>query len=68
MRTYETGVRDMAGTYRKFAESPDRGEILEHAERIRDIVAGGCEVVFLEKTYQLISTVPFVVGESGELE
>ncbi len=64
---YEAGIR-MAGKYCKFTESPDKKNTLDYIEVMKVTKPEKAEIVMLEKTYRLISTVPYVISEGIEEE
>ena len=59
---YEAGMRDRSDRYAKFIESPDQKEVEEHIETMKLIALEGSHIVYLTKTYRLISTVPHIVS------
>ncbi len=64
---YEAGIR-INGKYVKFTESPDKQNTLDYIEVMKVTKPENAEIVMLEKTYRLISTVPYVISEGIEEE
>jgi hypothetical protein len=65
---YEVGVRYGDNHYAAFLESPNKDAVLEHARLVRDTVDDEHTVVFMEKTYRLISTIPHIFKNWGDDE
>lgn len=55
---YEVGVRVNDGSYATMMESPDRDEAVDYINLLRKNAQKNTEIVFITKTYKLVSTVP----------
>lgn len=60
---YEAGGRSEDGRYVKFIESPKREDVEECIEIMKKTQPHGTTIVFLEKTFHLVNTTPFIIGE-----
>ena len=60
---YEVGMRSPKGEYTKFDESTNKKEADVFLEIMKKCTPDGFEVVFLEKVYHCVSTVPHIIGE-----
>ena len=58
---YEAGVINSNGKYSKFIESPEKKKVEDYIEIMKTSVLEGLTIVFLEKTYDLISTIPHTI-------
>lgn len=59
---YEAGIRSRSGRYAKFIESPNPKEVEEYIETMKLIAPEVSRIVYLTKTYRLISTEPHIVS------
>jgi hypothetical protein len=60
---YEAGIR-IDGKYVKFTESPNKQNTLDYTEIMKVAKPENAEIVLLEKTYRLISTIPHIIQGS----
>ena len=60
---YEVGMRNPNGEYSKFCDSPNKNEVDDHLEIMKKCTPHNFQLVFLEKTYHCVSTVPYIIGE-----
>ena len=64
MTLYEAGTRsEENGGYNKFIESLDREVVEAHIETMKTTVPHKMTIVFLEKTFHLVSTTPHIIGD-----
>lgn len=62
LTVFEAGMRSESGRYAEFITSPDRKKVDDYIEIMKVSKPEGMTIVFLEKTYQLVSTTPHIVG------
>ena len=60
---YEAGMRNPRGEYSKLFESLDKSKVDDHLEIMKKCTPHNFQLVFLEKTYHCVSTVPHIIGE-----
>ena len=58
---YEAGVR-IGNNYSKFTESPDKQKTIDYIEILKVTKPENSEIILLEKTYRVISTIPHIVN------
>ena len=61
LRVFEAGMRNPAGTYAKFMESPDREKVEEYLEIMKTTMPEDFEMILMEKQYVLVTTTPNIV-------
>ena len=66
MIVYEAGVRGIDNNYCKFIESPKESDVDEYIGIMKEIVSENNEIVKLIKTYDLVSTTPYIVNRSAQ--
>ena len=59
---FESGVRIGNGEYCKFIESNEKQNVIDYIEIMKHTKPENSEIVFLEKTYNLVSTIPHIIG------
>ncbi len=62
MDIYEAGIRDEVGKYSLFIQSNDKDAVIDYTETMKETVPLSHEIVFLEKTYELVCTTPHIIG------
>lgn len=62
LTVFEAGMRSEGGRYAEFISSPDRKKVEDYIEIMKETKPEGMSIVFLEKTYQLVSTTPHIIG------
>ena len=65
MTLFECGLR-INGRYCQFMESNNRESIDEYINIMRETNPPYAEILFLEKTYELVSSTPYVIMEATE--
>jgi hypothetical protein len=58
---YESGVRSDDGKYSKFIESPSKSKVDDYIEIMKSTVSDSLTIVYYEKTYRCISTIPQII-------
>ena len=58
---FEVGIRIESGEYSKFMESPNKKEVLDYLNILKETKPYSSELVFSEKRYRGISTTPVIV-------
>lgn len=58
---FAAGIRDGNGVYREFISSRKKSDVDEYIEIMQGVVDQDFEIVFHEKTYRLVSTVPHII-------
>jgi hypothetical protein len=61
LTVFEAGMRNPDGKYSKFIESPDRKEVADYIETMKSCRPIDFDLVFYEKTYHLVSTIPHII-------
>lgn len=61
IRIYEAGVRTETGRYSKFITSSVKAEVDDYINIMKDTVSDDHEIVFYEKLYRILSTVPYII-------
>ena len=61
MTIYEAGLRAPDGKYAKFISSPNKQVVDEYIEIMKTTKPYGKTILFLEKTFHLVSTTPHIV-------
>lgn len=59
---FEAGIRNEDGQYHKFMDSPNREEVQEYLEIMKETKPEDSTLVFMEKTYKLVCTTPYIVS------
>jgi hypothetical protein len=62
LTVFEAGARSPDGKYATFMESPEKSKIDDYLEIMKRTVPEDFELVFMEKTYRLISTTPNIIN------
>ena len=58
---YEAGLRAPDGKYANFISSTNRQDVDEYIETMKTTAPYGHTILFLEKTFRLVSTTPHIV-------
>lgn len=65
---YEVGTRTVEGKYKKLISSSNRQEVEECADFMKCTTPKDITIVILEKTYHLVSTVPYIVQTNNSTD
>lgn len=64
LTVFEAGVRDGDGNYRQFIQSNDRVRVVDYIEIMKESCFDSLDIVFLEKTFHLVSTTQHIINRS----
>lgn len=67
VQVFAAGVRNENGVYCEFISSRERRAVDEYIEIMKGVLDQNFEIVFHEKTYGLVSTVPQIINRNKEV-